>query len=105
MSATSQVSSEEFKNYLRSEGANCIEIGNVNDFTGRNRVWYGIDKVVQRAVFVDDMNIYTLDESKTNLNRVLNPEYLVIAVVFGLLLVLYYKVILYIIFGSKKEAN
>ncbi len=101
--ASSKVSAEEFKRYLRSEGANCIEIGNVNEYTDRNRVWYGVDKVVQRAIFVDDMNVYEIDKSKNSINRIFNPAYLGIIILYLFILILYYKVILYIVFGNYKK--
>ncbi len=101
--ASSQVSSDEFKHYLTSESGNCIEIANLSDYENKNIIWSGIDKVVERSVFTNSMDVWTLDHTKTNLNRIFNPAYLGILILFGIIMILYYKVLLYIIFGNNKQ--
>ncbi len=98
---TSQITLEEFKQYILDSGSKCITKGSVKDYQDKDRVWSNIDYAIERSFFADDMNLYEIDTTKSISGLVINILLIVLAYLIAL--AIYYKAILYIVFGTPKN--
>lgn len=91
------VSAEDFRKYLIEQKTNCVEVLDLN-----NAKLYGnVKKALSLGLEADNMAIWKPSLIKS-IFYVLS-DVIFLAIVFSILLVIYYKIILYIVFGSKNK--
>lgn len=91
------VSQSEFKNYLSQNNAICVQVLDLD-----NAQRYGnVKKALSYGFEADDMAVWQPSTAKSIFGAIQSVFWVVLG--FAVLLVIYYKVFLYIIFGNKKN--
>lgn len=88
----------EFKKYLSQNNANCVSVNSYNPLDNsetRKKLMWGLE--------ADDMVVWKVSIAKTIFSILQQIFFIVLG--FLAVIVIYYKIILYIIFGSKKIDN
>ncbi|RIL00474.1 hypothetical protein DCC77_02820 [Candidatus Uhrbacteria bacterium] len=89
----------EFKKYLSQNKAQCVQVLELDSFER-----YGnVKKALSWGLEADDMAVWKVSIIKTVLSVLQQIFFIVLG--FLVVMVIYYKIILYIIFGSKKIDN
>lgn len=93
------VSLNDFKNYLAQNNAICVQVLHLD-----NAQRYGnVDKVLAYGFEVDDMAVWQPSTIKPIFVAVQSLFWIILGFVF--LLLIYYKIFLYVVFGSKKKSD
>lgn len=93
------VSLDDFKNYLSQNKAVCVQVLNLD-----NVQRYGnVKKALSYGFEADDMAVWQPSTVKSLFNALQSVFW--VALGFAVLVVVYYKVFLYIVFGHKKTPN
>lgn len=91
------VSQSEFKNYLSQNNAICVQVLDLD-----NAQRYGsVKKALSYGFEADDMAVWQPSTAKSIFGAIQSVFWVILG--FAVLLVIYYKVFLYIIFGNKKN--
>lgn len=86
-----------FKKYLLQENAHCVHVLELDSFEH-----YGnVKKALSWGLEVDDMSIWRVSIVKTTLSVL--GQIFFITLGFLVVVVIYYKIIIYIVFGSRKN--
>jgi len=95
-----KVSAEEFSNYIKQYDVKCLVVDSFSSADFSKIVFLNTDKTYQ-----DDWAFYEESISKSILFFIINFVAILIQslLLFYIIAIIYYKIILYIIFGSKKN--
>jgi hypothetical protein len=99
-SDTDRVSLNEFKEYLILMDANCVSVGTFSKYNPNMGKILTTEKTLFWCLEAEGLGIYKVSILQTSLNIALTLLY--VFAFFIVILIAYYKIVLYVIFGSKK---